>query len=108
VITYWEGTARHRDPIFARDGWRCTVPACSARRNLHDHHLVYRGRGGGNEQTNRVAVCAAHHHHGIHAGVIRAWGAAPADVHWEIGIRRHAPPLLVCVDDRYCSQPELS
>ena len=38
VITHWESTPRHHDPVFARDGWRCTVPACSSRRNLHDHH----------------------------------------------------------------------
>jgi hypothetical protein len=103
VITYWEGTPCHRDPIFARDGWRCAVPACSSRRNLHDHHVIYRGRGGGNEQANRVAVCAAHHLHGIHAGVIRAWGSAPADVHWELGIRWNAAPLLTYVGDRVCA-----
>jgi hypothetical protein len=100
VIAHWEATPRHRDPIFARDGWRCAVPACSARRNLHDHHLIHRGRGGGNERTNRVAVCAAHHLHGLHRGVIRAWGSAPDDVHWELGVRHMAPPLLTCVGDR--------
>jgi hypothetical protein len=103
VITHWESTPRHRDPIFARDGWRCTVPACSSRRNLHDHHLMYRGRGGGNHRTNRVAVCAAHHLHGIHSGVIRAWGTAPADVHWELGVRRDAASLLTYVGDRICA-----
>jgi hypothetical protein len=36
VLRDWESTPRHHDPIFARDGWRCTVPACSSRRNLHD------------------------------------------------------------------------
>jgi hypothetical protein len=103
VITHWERTPRHCDPIFARDGWRCAVPACSSRRNLHDHHVIYRGRGGGNEQTNRVAVCAAHHLHGIHPGVIRASGSAPADVHWELGLRWGAPPLLRYVGDRVCA-----
>ncbi|MBI3768498.1 MAG: hypothetical protein HY271_08380 [Deltaproteobacteria bacterium] len=52
VIAYWEGAPRHHDPIFARDGWRCAVPACSSRRNLHDHHLQYRSRGGDNQQAN--------------------------------------------------------
>src|SRR4029450_7204602 len=50
----WEGQPRHRDPVFARDGWRCAVPVCTARRNLHDHHLVFRsrrGRDGGEEPT---------------------------------------------------------
>src|SRR5262249_46493369 len=30
------------DPIFVRDGWRCSAPACSSRRNLEDHHVRYR------------------------------------------------------------------
>ncbi|HEY2387644.1 MAG TPA: HNH endonuclease signature motif containing protein [Candidatus Binatia bacterium] len=105
VITHWENTPRHRDPIFARDGWRCAVPACSSRRNLHDHHLLYRSRGGGNEGANRVAVCAAHHLHAVHTGVIRAWGSAPADVHWELGVRRDAPPLLAYVGERRVPAP---
>jgi len=103
VIAHWERTPRHRDPIFARDGWRCRVPACSSRRNLHDHHVVYRSRGGGNERANRVAVCAAHHLHGIHPGVIQAWGLAPHDIHWELGVRWGAPPLLTYVGDRVCA-----
>jgi hypothetical protein len=102
VIAYWEATPRHRDPIFARDGWRCAVPGCSSRRNLHDHHLRYRSRGGGNEHDNRVAVCAAHHLHGIHEGVLRAWGSAPREVHWQLGVRSSAPPLLAYVGDRLC------
>jgi len=103
VIAYWEATPRHRGPIFARDGWRCAVPGCSSRRNLHDHHLHYRSRGGGNEHDNRVTVCAAHHLHGIHEGVVRAWGSAPREVHWQLGVRSSAPPLLAYVGDRLCA-----
>jgi hypothetical protein len=103
AITHWESTPPHRDPVFARDGWRCAVPACSSRRNLHDHHVTYRSHGGGNERTNRVTVCAPHHLHAIHPGVIRAVGLAPADVRWEIGVRWNAPPLLTCVGDRICA-----
>ena len=102
VIADWEATPRHRDPIFARGGWRCAVPGCSARRNLHDHHLRYRSRGGGNERENRSAVCAAHHLHGIHTGAVRAWGTAPRDVHWQLGVRSGGPPLLTYVGDRRC------
>src|SRR5437764_287079 len=47
VKTEWEGQPRHRDPVFARDGWRCAVPICTARRELHDNHGVFRSRGGG-------------------------------------------------------------
>jgi hypothetical protein len=102
VIAFWEATPRHRDPIFARDGWRCAVPGCSSRRHLHDHHLHYRSRGGGNERENRIAVCAAHHLHGIHSGAIRASGTAPRDVHWQLGVRSGGPPLLAYVGDRRC------
>jgi len=42
VGTEWRAQPRHRDPIFERDGWRCAVPACSSRRALHDHHIIFR------------------------------------------------------------------
>src|SRR5205823_1678966 len=62
----WERRPRHRDPIFERDGWRCAVPACTARASLRDHHVIYRSHGGDNARDNRVAICAAHHLNGIH------------------------------------------
>src|SRR5438477_450416 len=92
---------RHRDPIFARDGWRCAVPACTSRRNLHDHHLLFRSRGGGNARDNRITVCAWHHLRGIHQGRVRAWGTAPDAVTWELGTRPGQPPLLTLQGDRY-------
>jgi hypothetical protein len=94
VVAEWDSQPRHRDPVFARDGWRCTVPACSSRRNLHDHHVLFRSRGGGNSRANRITVCAAHHLHGIHTSVIRAWGEAPDGITWELGVRTGRPPLL--------------
>lgn len=100
VIAGWEAEPGHRDPVFARDGWRCAVPACSSRRNLHDHHIQFRSRGGANDRANRVSVCAAHHLPGIHTGVIGAWGPAPAAVHWQLGLRSDAPPLLTYIGDR--------
>jgi len=103
AIAEWERQPRHRDPIFARDGWRCAVPACSARGPFHDHHLRYRSRGGGNEQSNRLAACVAHHLHGIHQGWITGWGTAPGAVHWHLGTRPDAPPLLELVGDCYVS-----
>lgn len=100
VIADWEAEPSHRDPVFARDGWRCTVPACSGRRNLHDHHIHFRSRGGSNRRTNRTTVCAAHHLHGLHAGIVRARGSVPA-VHWELGVRADGPALLSCIGERY-------
>src|SRR6185436_9578082 len=90
VIADWEAEPHHRDPVFARDGWRCTVPACSSRRNLHDHHVRFRSRGGDNRRANRTTVCAAHHLHGLHAGIVRACGAAP-QLRWELGVRSNGP-----------------
>ena len=101
VYGQWSNQPRHRDPIFARDGWRCAVPACSARRGLHDHHVVFRSHGGGNAQPNRVTVCAPHHHRSIHRYEIRAWGRAPDAVRWELGVRRDGPPLLRLIGERY-------
>jgi hypothetical protein len=97
----WMALPRHRDPVFERDGWRCAVPACSARRALHDHHVVFRSQGGDNARDNRVTVCAAHHLHGIHAGRIRARGRAPEAIVWELGVRPGRPPLLRLRGDRY-------
>ena len=102
VIANWESTPRHHDPVFARDGWRCTVPACSSRRNLHDHHIRFRSRGGDNRRDNRTVVCAAHHLHGLHDGTIHAAGVAPHAIAWQLGIRPGAPAFLSCVGDRLC------
>ena len=101
ALLEWTSQPRHRDPVFERDGWRCTVPGCSSRRNLHDHHLLFRSRGGGNRRDNRTTVCAAHHLHGIHEGIVRAWGEAPGDITWELGCREGAEPLLRLVGERY-------
>ena len=94
AILEWSSQPRHRDPIFERDGWRCAVPACSSRRNLHDHHVIFRSKGGDNSRDNRVTVCASHHLHGIHQGRVRAHGRAPEDVVWELGCRRGERPLM--------------
>lgn len=104
VVHHWESTPRHADPIFARDGWRCTVPACSSRRNLHDHHIEFRSRGGLNTRENRTAVCAAHHLHGLHDGTIHAAGTAPFAIEWQLGVRNDAPPLATYVGDRRCDR----
>jgi hypothetical protein len=101
VKAEWESQPRHRDPIFARDGWRCAVPVCTARRNLHDHHLVFRSRGGGNGRENRITLCAWHHLRGIHAGRVRAEGDAPDALTWEIGVRTRQRPLLRPIGERY-------
>src|SRR5213083_1874254 len=101
VCHEWEAQPQHHDPVFARDGWRCAVPACTSRANLHDHHIRYRSAGGDNSRANRVTICAWHHLRGIHLGRIRAHGTAPHAITWEIGVRRGRPPPLRTLGDRY-------
>jgi hypothetical protein len=89
---------RRKHRVFERDGWRCTVPGCSSYRNLHEHHIVFRSRGGSHALANRTTLCAAHHLRGVHAGVVRCTGEAPADLRFELGLRSGQPPL-----ERYAS-----
>ncbi len=79
--------------IFERDRWRCVVPGCTSRRNLHAHHIQFRSRGGGDEASNQVALCAFHHLRGVHAGVISVRGHAPDALEFELGCRPGQPPL---------------
>ena len=92
--TEWERTPKVRDPVFRRDRFRCLSPCCGSRRDLHDHHFVFRSRGGGNQLWNRGSVCWACHQYGIHAGTVRCHGRAPDDLVWELGVRPGREPLL--------------
>jgi hypothetical protein len=85
--------AAHR--VFARDGWRCTVPGCSSYSNLHDHHIVFRSAGGSNDLSNRTTLCAWHHLRGVHARTVRCTGGAPDDIRFELGLRELAGSLVV-------------
>jgi hypothetical protein len=91
VLEAWSARERpvpreHR--VFARDGWRCTVPGCSSYRNLHAHHVRFRSAGGGDELENLTTLCAAHHQRGVHAsgrsGRIRIRGLAPGELRFEM------------------------
>ena len=88
----WDQTSvpRHH-AVFARDGWRCTVPGCSSYRNLQDHHVVYRSRGGSDALANRTTLCAWHHLRGQHGGRIRVTGTAPDGLEFELGLRDGQP-----------------
>jgi hypothetical protein len=84
--------AAHR--VFARDGWRCTVPGCSSFRNLHDHHIVFRSMGGSNDLANRTTLCAWHHLRGVHGRRVRCVGTAPPALRFDLGLRQDARPLV--------------
>lgn len=86
--------ARRTDPVIERDGYLCAVPGCTSRRNLHDHHVVFRSACGSDARENRITLCAFHHQRGLHAGLLRIRGRAPGDLVFELGVRPGAPPLL--------------
>lgn len=76
---------RRSEEVYARDGWRCSAPGCTSRRNLEDHHIVYRSRGGGDDLRNRTCLCRFHHRMGEHGGLARCRGAAPLGIVWRLG-----------------------
>jgi hypothetical protein len=80
--------------VFARDGWRCTVPGCTGYRNLQDHHIVFRSAGGSDELANRTTLCAWHHLRAIHAGLVRCLGRAPGRLRFALGLRTGQAPLV--------------
>jgi hypothetical protein len=94
ALLTWSLRDRPRpDPVIERDGYRCAVPGCTSRRNLHDHHVVFRSAGGSDAPDNRITLCAFHHQRCLHAGRMRVRGRAPDDLVFELGVRRSAPPL---------------
>jgi hypothetical protein len=101
ALAVWEAEDPHMrrtqraHAVFARDGWRCTVPGCTSYRNLHDHHIRFRSAGGSNALRNRTTLCAHHHQRGVHAGVVRCTGRAPGRLRFELGLRAGRPPLAV-------------
>jgi hypothetical protein len=85
--------ARRPDPVMERDGWRCAVPGCTSRRNLHDHHVLFRSAGGCDAPVNRVTLCVFHHQRCLHLGLMRIGGCAPEGLVFELGVRSGEPPL---------------
>ncbi len=104
AIDVWSNVPRHRDPVFDRDQWRCAVPGCTARGSLHDHHILWRSRGGTNDQANRICVCVWHHAQALHGAWprrITCLGLAPDDLRWGLGLRPDKPPLMKLRGDYY-------
>jgi len=73
---------------FTRDGYRCTVPGCTARRNLQSHHIWFRSARGPDVAWNRTTLCAYHHHRGVHAGSMTLRGRAPDELVYTLGVGR--------------------
>jgi len=91
--------------ILERDGFTCTVPGCHSRRNLNEHHVVFRSAGGGEDESNRTTVCFEHHIEGIHQQLIRCRGQAPDGLLWELGLRAGGEPLVSYRGNLLVQQP---
>jgi hypothetical protein len=74
--------------VLERDRGLCQVPGCS-RAADHAHHVRFRSRGGGDDPSNLVSLCAAHHLHGVHRGFLSVRGVAPAGLRWEVAAMVH-------------------
>ncbi len=87
LATWLEAGRAFRDYAdFERDGFRCTVPACSARQNLQSHHIRFRSAGGPDVPWNRTTLCVFHHGRGVHTGLIGIRGRAPDELIYELGV----------------------
>ena len=62
-----------RTKVIARDGGSCK--ACSSRRSLMVHHVVFRSRGGKTAASNLVTLCRTCHGL-VHEGFVRVKGSA--------------------------------
>jgi HNH endonuclease len=86
-IAVWEPALAARPTphrrVLERDRFLCQVPGCS-RAADHAHHIDYRSRGGSDDPSNLVSLCAVHHLQGIHMGRIRVFGAAPDRLCWQV------------------------
>ena len=88
-VTTWdvpeESPKRDAEEVYARWGWRCSAPGCTSRRNLEDHHVVYRSRGGSDDLSNRICLCRFQHQQGEHGGLASCRGTAPVGILWRLG-----------------------
>jgi len=44
-----------RRQVLARDGWRCQL--CGSSADLQIHHIKFRSRLGGDEESNLITLC---------------------------------------------------
>jgi len=90
---------QRRYRIFERDGWRCRVAGCMARRNLQVHHVHFRSRGGSDDDSNLAVLCATHHLQGIHRDHLRCHPVPDGLLAWEFGPDPIRGPLVAYVED---------
>jgi len=72
--------------ILKRDRFRCQVPGCNCRRNLHIHHIIPRSHGGSDEPGNLIVLCEKCHLrllHDLHS--LKIEGTAPFNLTFTFG-----------------------
>ena len=75
---------RHKwSEVYERDRWRCSNPTCT-RSDVTPHHLLPKGRGGGDETENMGALCYWCHLLGVHEGRIQAEPPG-SRIRWTLG-----------------------
>ena len=55
---------------------------------------MFRSKGGSDEASNRVTLCAFHHLRGVHEDRLRIRGRAPDGLIFELGLRDSGVPLV--------------
>ncbi|MGV8121579.1 MAG: HNH endonuclease [Candidatus Xenobiia bacterium LiM19] len=74
--------------ILKRDRFRCQVPGCNCRRNLHIHHIIPRSQGGSDEPENKLTLCEKHHLRLLHNLLtLKIEGTAPHNLTFTFGPR---------------------
>jgi hypothetical protein len=88
-VDTWDVVQNRRRPsedaVHIRDGFRCMAPGCTSRRNLQEHHVIYRSQGGTDDMENRLCLCAFHHQRGEHGDMASCRGEAPLGIRWSLG-----------------------
>jgi hypothetical protein len=82
--------------ILKRDRFRCQVPGCNCRRNLHIHHIIPRSHGGSDEPANLIVLCEKCHLRLLHdLHTLKIEGTAPFNLTFTFGSASR------CRDGRY-------
>ncbi|MHC9542321.1 MAG: HNH endonuclease [Vulcanimicrobiota bacterium] len=93
----------HHYAILKRDRFRCQVPGCNCRRNLHVHHIIWRSKGGTDDPVNLIVLCARHHFYILHNLLtLKIEGTAPHNLTFTFGPKSCADgkPFLKYINGR--------
>ncbi|MGV8120810.1 MAG: HNH endonuclease [Candidatus Xenobiia bacterium LiM19] len=96
--------------ILKRDRFRCQVPGCNCRRNLHIHHIIPRSHGGSDDPANLIVLCEKCHLRLLHdLHTLKIEGTAPFNLTFTFGgagLRRDGKYFLKYIRGRKVLQEE--